>query len=124
MAEVGLVHAQWRKNLGPVEQPERHLGELLLCYREGLCSPLPFYPRTALAYAKGMMYLPEWQWPDIGRILAGKKQEGAAGQAALSYRPASEVLLSTTVLGCAPIGRFSYVRRSLCRPSPARSRRQ
>lgn len=45
-----------------------------------------------LAYAKGMSYLQEWRFPDVGLILRGDRQAGASGQAALSYKPASEVL--------------------------------
>ncbi|HPP46592.1 MAG TPA: exodeoxyribonuclease V subunit gamma, partial [Accumulibacter sp.] len=28
----------------------RHLGELLTLYRDGLCQPLPFFPKSAWAY--------------------------------------------------------------------------
>jgi hypothetical protein len=45
-----------------------------------------------LHYAQSMSYLPEYKFPDVGMILRGEQQVGAAGQAALSYRPASEVL--------------------------------
>jgi len=45
-----------------------------------------------LMFAKSMMHQEAWRHPDIATILNGDKQAGAAGQAALSYRPASEVL--------------------------------
>ena len=45
-----------------------------------------------LHYAKGMSYLQDWKFPNIAMILNGDRQAGASGQAALSYRPAAEVL--------------------------------
>lgn len=46
-----------------------------------------------LTEAKGMMHHKDYQWPDIGRILAGNGASVTApGQAAASYRPASEAL--------------------------------
>jgi len=45
-----------------------------------------------LAYAKQMSYLQAWKFPDVGQILQGDRQEGASGQAALSYRHVSEVM--------------------------------
>lgn len=45
-----------------------------------------------ILYAKAMSHQKEWRWLDIGLILAGDKPIGAAGQAAMSYRPAAEVM--------------------------------
>ena len=45
-----------------------------------------------LIHAQHMLREPEWRFPDIGQILSGSRQPGAAGQAALSYRPVDEVM--------------------------------
>ena len=45
-----------------------------------------------LMFAKSMMHQDDWKHPDIAKILNGDKQAGAAGAAALSYRPATEVI--------------------------------
>ena len=56
---------------------------------------LRYSPHELLAkiqYAKAMSHKGQWRWLDIGLILAGDRPGGAAGQAAMSYRPATEVI--------------------------------
>ncbi len=41
--------------LKPVPDPQAHLQDLLALYWQGLCRPLPFFPRSALAYQEARM---------------------------------------------------------------------
>ncbi len=52
-------HSQWLgedrvAKLAPVAEPQRHLAALLALYRQGLCWPLRFFPRSAWAYAQAL----------------------------------------------------------------------
>jgi len=47
--------------LGPVARAEALLDDLLAWYREGVKSPLPFYPETAWAWLAGKSVKPAWE---------------------------------------------------------------
>jgi exodeoxyribonuclease V gamma subunit len=51
----------------PVSSPQVHLADLLRHYRQGLVAPLPFYPKTSLAYAKKAGVSDIWKGNDYGQ---------------------------------------------------------
>ncbi len=60
-----------RKNictLGPVDHPEHHLQVLLALMDQGLREPLPFFPRTSHAWAKGLAGKASIEWEGTGGI--------------------------------------------------------
>jgi exodeoxyribonuclease V gamma subunit len=40
-----------RRNYRPVAAPGTCLAQVVSCYREGLTRPLPYFPRSSMAYA-------------------------------------------------------------------------